>query len=134
MLLKDVINARYHAGGSLEDPNYLEVNGERVARVSVAGKIIEKNEKDESNYSSVVIEQNNERIRARFFGRTPDVGVGDLAKVIGKTRENDEGRFILGEIAKKISERELRLHGLESLAPSEPKNDVNSFVQDAGSV
>ena len=134
MLLKEVLNASYHAGGSLEDPNYLEINGERIARVSVAGKVIEKKEVDESNYSSITVENDRERILVRFFGRNADVEVNDIVKVIGKTRENSEGRFILGEIAKKISEQELRLHGLESLAPSEPTEENSSFVQDAGSV
>ncbi|MEM0372602.1 MAG: hypothetical protein QXO69_02055 [archaeon] len=132
VFLKTVINAPYHAGASIDDPNYIEVNGEKAARVSVVGKVTEKAGMDASNYSSLTLEQGGVRLRARFFGKETSVNEGDLAKVIGKTRESNGERFILGEIAKKISGQELRLHELES-QELETK-DSCSFVQDAGSV
>ena len=114
--IETIIQAPYIAGGSIENPNHITLGTEKVTRVNTIGIIEDKYENPEANFSSFIIKYNNSQIKVKFFEKTnlDDFQKGDLIKVIGKIRESNEEKFILGEIIKnqksgyeKIREQEL---------------------------
>ena len=101
--IEAILQAPYIAGGSIENPNYLLLGAEKVTRVNILGTIEDKYENPEANFSSLTVKHNESQIKVKFFEKTDlnDFQKGQLIKVIGKIREANDERFILGEIIKK---------------------------------
>ncbi len=117
--IKDLVNGEFVK----DEVNYVKLFGRKVSRVNVTGMVIDKYESD--NYSVITIED-EAKIRVKFFDYGGlEVNQGDLVKVIGKIRETEGERFILGEAVKKITEEQKKVHDLECL---------KSEVEDLGSV
>ena len=103
--IKTIVNAPYVSGNDIEHPNHLLINGEKVIRVNTLGKIKEKYENPEASYSSLTIEDEGSELKVKFFDyvNLSDFNEGDLVKVIGKIRQQNEQKYIIGEIIKKES-------------------------------
>lgn len=101
--IEAILQAQYIAGGNIENPNHILLGAEKVTRVNILGTIEDKYENPEANFSSLTIKHNESQIKVKFFEKTDlnNFQKGDFIKVIGKIREANEERFILGEIIKK---------------------------------
>lgn len=102
--IKTILNAPYIAGNDIEHPNHLLINDEKVIRVNTIGGLKEKYENPEANYSSIIIDEEGNEIKVKFFEHVnlSDYKEGDFVKVIGKIRQQGKERYILGEVIKKI--------------------------------
>lgn len=151
--LSDVLNAEFVKGSDIEHPNYIKLHGKEIIRVNVFGKVLDTYHSPESNYASITIqdlEEENAKIRIKLFGEETNFAVGiasgDLVKVIGKVREDELGRFILGEAVRKIEPNYVKLKKFEiekfpeekPVEPTEEKTETKEkpelVVEDAGKV
>jgi RPA family protein len=100
--IKDLAGGEYTAGKDITNPTFVKLGERKVSRVDVMGRIVEKND------SSFAVEDKTGKIRVRFFGGSMhflnDAQNNDTVRVIGKIREDNSGRFIAGEIVKKIAD------------------------------
>ncbi len=113
--IKTIDNAPYVAGNDIEHPNHLLINGEKVIRVNTLGRIKEKYENPEANYSSLTIEDEGSELKVKFFDyvNLADFNEGEWVKVIGKIRQQNEQKYIIGEIIKKEPEEYKRVRQKE---------------------
>lgn len=127
--LSDVVNSEFVKGSDIEHPNYIKLHGKEIIRVNTLGKVLDTYHSPESNYASLTIHElddENIKTRVKLFGEeiilVQGIASGDLVKTIGKVREDELGRFILGEAVIKINSNyiELRKHELEKF-PDEPE-------------
>ena len=103
--IKNLSGGEYVPGGSIENPTFLKLGELKVSRVDLVGKVLEKSD---GQYPTMLLEDKTGKIRVRAFGESgamlSAVNNGDLAKVIGKIRQDAGGRFVAGEIIKKLSD------------------------------
>ena len=118
--LSDVVNAEFVKGSDIEHPNYIKLHGKEIIRVNVLGKVSNTYHSPESNYASLTIQElddENIKTRIKLFGEetifVQGIVEGDLVKTIGKVREDEIGRFILGEAIRKIDSKHVELRGYE---------------------
>ena len=105
--IQTIVNAPYVSGNDIEHPNHLLINGEKIIRVNTLGRIKEKYENPEANYSSLIIEDKGSQLKIKFFEFVELNGFkeGDLIKAIGKIRQQNQEKYLLGEVIKKVSEK-----------------------------
>jgi RPA family protein len=92
------------------NPNYIEaVDGRKISRVNIIGAVVSKEEGEEINYNSIIIDDGSGKISARVFGeeikRLKNVNIGDVVLIVGRPREYGGERYILLEIIKKIEDK-----------------------------
>jgi len=101
--VKDILDAKYVKGEGEWAPNYLDIAGKQVSRVNVLGVLV-SNEVGQ-NYRGMILDDGSGRISIRSFEDVdPDIGVGNLALVIGRPREYGNERYVVPEILKKIDD------------------------------
>lgn len=108
------------------NPNYIEVNGERVSRARVLAIVIDKFISEDGNYGTITLDDGTDTIRLKAFQDLriiEDVEKGDIVEAIGKIREYNEERYLQPEIIVKIDDpnfevlRKLELRKLKYSAP-----------------
>jgi RPA family protein len=86
------------------NPNYIEVNNEKVFRVNVIGIVVSKEQISPDNYV-LSVDDGFSTMPLRTFDR-PEIflkaSIGDFVIVVGKPREFSGERYILTEILRKI--------------------------------
>ncbi|MFP4045557.1 MAG: OB-fold nucleic acid binding domain-containing protein [Candidatus Aenigmatarchaeota archaeon] len=96
-LIEDLISGDYYTQEGFKS-NYLITNrGEKISRASVVGTVMNKFINDDESYGFIVLDDETETIRAKFFqdlSKMEDVEEGQLVEVIGKVREY-EGEIYL---------------------------------------
>ncbi|MBD3354598.1 hypothetical protein GF361_01275 [Candidatus Woesearchaeota archaeon] len=113
------------------NPNFIEVNGEKVSRVNIIGAVLEKEEGDGLNYISIMLDDGSGKISGRVFKddmyKLKDIDIGDIVLAIARPREYGSERYLLLEIVKKIKNKKwIKVRKLEL----EKKNDdVKEVVQ-----
>jgi len=109
------------------NPNYIEVNGERVSRARVLATVIDKFISEDGNYGTITLDDGTDTIRVKAFQDLriiEDVEKGDIVEVIGKIREYNEERYLQPEIIVKVDDpnfevlRKLELRKIKASAPS----------------
>jgi RPA family protein len=104
--IKDLAKGEYVPSGDISKPTVLKTEGKEITRVDLVGKIIEKDEGQ--TYSTLVLQDRTGKIKIRAFGSDnimmEEVQNGDLARVIGKIKQDNVERFVAGEIIKKIED------------------------------
>ena len=99
--IKDILNSRYVKEDGWQ-PNYIEVNGNKVSRVNLIGTVVLKIDKDNallddgSGKISLRVFENN-----RFFEK---IDIGDVILLIGRPREFGSEKYIMPEILKKVND------------------------------
>jgi RPA family protein len=86
------------------NPNYIEVNNEKVFRVNVIGIVVSKDQISPENYV-LSIDDGFSTMPLRTFDKPEiflNVSIGDFVIIIGKPREFGGQRYILTEILRKI--------------------------------
>jgi len=91
-------------------PSYLIVNGKNISRVNLVATVIDKYEKEDGNYVSLIIDDGSAQIRVKGWGDDckllKDIKKGDIILLIGKIREDNiskDGIYVGAEIVKKIN-------------------------------
>jgi len=88
------------------NPNYIEVNSEKVFRVNVIGIVVSKDQISPDNYV-LSIDDGFSTMPLRTFDRLEMfsiVSIGDPVIVVGKPREFNGERYILAEILRKVED------------------------------
>lgn len=84
------------------DPNYVEIDGQRVSRVNVLATVVGKFLSDDGNYGALTLDDGTETIRAKTFGpdvaKMKDVEVGNLLSFVGKPKEYNEEIYLAPEV------------------------------------
>ncbi len=79
---------------------HVVVNGKKIYRVNVVGTVM-------NVYSGgnlmIVLDDGSGVVRVKFFDSFPEVSVGDIVRVVGKVRKDDD-IYILGETLCKITD------------------------------
>jgi RPA family protein len=119
--ISDILNSNYFPG-SKEDmkPSYVITPfGQKISRVNLVGTITEKFDGEDSNYSSVTIDDGTDAIRVKTFGEGTKIlanfGIGNLVLVIGKVKEYTGELYVNGEVVKKVEPNYESLRKLEIL-------------------
>jgi RPA family protein len=79
------------------NPNYIEINGERISRVRVLATVIDKFLSEDGNYGTITLDDSTDTIRAKAFQDLriiEPIEKGDVVEVVGKIREYNEERYI----------------------------------------
>ena len=109
--IKDLAGGEYVAGGTIDNPTYVKLGDLKVSRVDLLGKVLEKN--DSEGFSSLILQDRTGKIKVKAFGNdslmAKEVAMGNLVRVIGKIRQDQTERFVLGEIIKKIDDANYEL-------------------------
>jgi len=86
------------------DPNYVEINGERVSRVNLLATAVDKFLSDDGNYGALTLDDGTETIRAKAFGRDvakiKHIEIGQLLRFIGKPKKYDEEVYLTPEVVR----------------------------------
>ncbi|MEE9525072.1 MAG: OB-fold nucleic acid binding domain-containing protein [Candidatus Woesearchaeota archaeon] len=132
--IKDILGGRYVQEEGWT-PNYVETDsGKKVSRANIIGAVVEKEEGEELNYTSLVLEDGSGRISIRVFGddlvKLEGINVGDVVLVIGRPREYGSERYLLLEIIKKIEDKKwIEVRNKELGKVAVVKKEVQSSVE-----
>ena len=139
MKIKDILRGKYVRGGTITNPNYVDIGGERIHRVMLVGTVVDTYQNPQSQYGNILLDDASATIRVKFFGEDvaimDDAEKGDIVRVLGKLKESNNERFVLGEIVKKIDNPnyeilfEKEVHRLPGAVET-----GSGLVQDSGSV
>lgn len=146
--VKDLFKGEFKESKDINTPNRVETKQSAFSRVNVLATIEDTYMNQEETYGSIQITDNTATIRVKAFEETTDylenLDKGDLVKVIGKVRKDEDGRFILGEIIRKIQNpkySELRETELKNQKESSEENQKEAkeetqkeFVEETGPV
>lgn len=130
--IKDILDSDYIKTEGFE-PNYLEINGQKISRVNVISIVVQKSERD--NHKNILIDDGTGEISARIFednSLLDKINVSDIVIIIGKPREFSAEKYILVETIKKIDSKwaEVRKLELERNVSKMPST-INPVVEDA---
>ncbi len=108
--VKDLFKGEFKESKDINTPNKIETEKDSYSRVNILATIEDTYMNSEETYGSIQVTDNTATIRVKAFDETTeyleDLEKGDLVKVIGKVRKDEDGRFILGEIIKPIQNPE----------------------------
>ena len=87
-----------------EEGSTTTINGKRVFRVRVMGRVVGKFINDARTYGNIVVDDETGTIRAKFFSSNIDkldnIKLGDLVDVVGRVRQfQDEVHLIVDSVA-----------------------------------
>jgi len=125
--IKDLINSQHTKEN---ENNYFVINNNKISRVNLLATIIAMPVKY-STYSQTLVDDGSGRIIIRNFDNLDffkDLEIGDMILVIGKPREYNNEKYIIGEIIKKLENSkwfELRKRELsETTGEKEPEKEA----------
>lgn len=90
------------------DPNYVELDGKQVSRVSLLATVVSKFVSEDGNYAAITIDDGSDTIRVKAFG--PDVAVikdlqvGVIIRFVGKVKEYNEELHLSAEVARVVED------------------------------
>lgn len=118
--ISDVVNGNFIKKEGMEPSYILTELGQKISRVNLLGTVVDKFMSEDGNYSSITIDDDSDSIRVKAFKDDvkifDEINLGDLAMIIGKTREYSEENYIIPEIVKKIADPNYEyFHKLEVL-------------------
>ena len=109
--IKDLAGGEYVAGKTIDNPTYVKLGDMNVSRVDLLGRVLDKSDSD--GFSSMTLQDKTGKIKIKVFGNDSIIAnaaaIGDLVRVIGKIRQDNIERFVLGEIVKKIDDANYEL-------------------------
>ncbi len=119
--ISDITNGNYFAGRreGMEPSYVITPLGEKLSRINIIATITDKFLSEDSNYSSITIDDSTDVIRAKAFRE--DVKIfkglqkGELVIVIGKIKEYQNEVYINAEIARAVEPNYEALRRLEIL-------------------
>lgn len=124
--IKDILNSNYVKEDGWQ-PNYLDINGNKISRVNIIGIVVLKNNND-----SVIIDDGTGKVQLRVFENNKsleNVDIGNAILMIGRPREFNSEKYIMPEIVKKIEDPkwiEIRKKELKIYDKVIPNNVIES--------
>jgi RPA family protein len=104
--ISDLSRGDYSQGTGMDNPTFVKIGELKVSRVDIMGKVSEKT--DSGQYSAMVVQDKTGKIRVKAFSEVyqaaKDITDGSLVRVMGKIRQDEAGRLIVGEIIKKMDD------------------------------
>jgi len=97
--IKDIIGGEYVKENGWQ-PNYVELNGNKISRVNLIGTVVLK-----IDGSNLVLDDGGGKIPLRVFENNSffkKIDIGDVVLLIGRPREFDSEKYIMPEILRKI--------------------------------
>ena len=99
------------------EPNYILFNENKISRVNVIAHVIMKNENADKSYSSVLLDDGTETIRAKCWKEDikilNNIKIGDIVLLIGRISEFNNEMYITPEIIKPIAHVWAKIRKLE---------------------
>ncbi|MCD6226831.1 MAG: hypothetical protein J7J93_03525 [Candidatus Aenigmarchaeota archaeon] len=115
----DITKGRFIRKEGLEPSYILTDMGQKISRTKIVGTIVDKFIREESNYSTITLDDDTDSIQIKTFGNDTSLlenfDIGDIVFVIGKIREYNNQNYIIPEIIKKVEPDYEYLHKLEVL-------------------
>lgn len=104
--INDLLNNNYVKQAGEWEPNYVEFNGMKVARVNLIASVVFKFKSEDNNYVALTLDDNSGSIRVKVWGEDVKLldsfEAGDIVLVIGRVREFNNEIYINPEIVKKM--------------------------------
>jgi len=129
--INDILKGEYVKEEGEWVPNYIRVGDKKVSRVNLMAVVVSKQNLENTNYQSLIIDDGSGKISIRTFeegSNFDDIDVGSFVVVVGRPREYLNEKYIVSEILKKIGDQlwvEVRKMELGSMKKIE---DVSSEV------
>lgn len=131
--IKDILDSIYVKEDGWQ-PNYIEINGNKISRVNLIGTVVLKTDKN-----SIILDDGTGKINLRVFEDNSffrDIDVGDVALSIGRPREFGSEKYIMPEVLKKIEDvrwikvrkMELKLNNIPS--PKKEEKAAEEVVEE----
>jgi len=115
----DITKGKFIRKEGLEPSYVLTDINQKISRTKVVGTIVDKFFREETNYSSITIDDDTDSIQIKTFGADTSLlekfEIGDMIFVIGKVREYNDQNYIIPEVIKKTEPNYESLHKLEVL-------------------
>ncbi len=131
--VKDLFKGEYKESTGMDQPHRIETEQDTYSRINTIATVEDTYKNPEETYGSIQISDSTATIRVKAFEDTihylENIEKGDLVKVIGKIRKDEEGRFINGEIIKKLEDpeyaklRELEIEQKKEKQETDKKED-----------
>lgn len=104
--VKDLFKGEFKESKDMNTPNRVETDSDRFSRINTLATVEDTYMNAEETYGSIQVTDNTATIRVKAFDETTDyleeIEKENIVKIIGKIREDEDGRFILGEIIKPV--------------------------------
>lgn len=126
--IKDILANKYVKQEGW-DPNYVEINGEKISRVNVLATAVGKFMAEDGNYGALTLDDGTETIRVKAFGpdvsRVKPIEVGQLVRFIGKPKEYNEEVYLAPEVVRVEDDPNwILVRKAELSAPTDKKVEV----------
>lgn len=118
--ISQILNNKYIQQQGWE-PNYIEVNDNRVSRVNLIATLVQK----EGN--TLTIDDGTGQIQIMLFSEedmAKDRQPGEVILIIGRPREYNNKRYIVPEIIRKIEDNKWILHRKKELNITRPEQKI----------
>lgn len=90
------------------ESNYVKIGELEISRVNVIATIVQKYENAENNYCSLTVDDGSDTIRIKAWGEDTKLiskfNVGDIIKIIGKTKEYNNEIYLMPELVKLVDD------------------------------
>jgi len=107
--ISDLYSGNFVRGDDEFKPNYLVVKDKNISRVNLVANVVNKYEKEDVSYVSLIIDDGSAQIRVKCWGEDckllSDIDKGDMILLVGKVKEDkfsNEGVYVNVEIVKKV--------------------------------
>jgi len=128
--VEDLFKGEYKESTGIDTPHRVETDEDTYSRVNVVATVEDTYLNQDKSYGSIQVTDSKATIRVKAFEETikylENIEKGDIVKVIGKIRKDEDGRYINGEIVKKMENPEYaKLRELEIKNNNKEKNKEN---------
>lgn len=103
--ISDILKGEYVKEEGEWVPNYIKVGNKKVSRVNLMAVVVSKQNLENTNYQSLLIDDGSGKISIRSFeegNNFDDINIGDFVSVVGRPREYFNEKYIVSEILKKV--------------------------------
>ncbi|MBD3263236.1 hypothetical protein GF374_02550 [Candidatus Woesearchaeota archaeon] len=112
------------------NPNYIEINSEKISRVHLIATTVSKFISEDGNYGTITLDDGSETIRIKAFGpdviKLKDSKIGKLVRFIGKVKEYNDEIYLSPEVIRNIEDPNwMIVHKLELGQPSTGTTDAD---------
>ena len=129
--LKNIVNSEYEKREGF-NPSVIKYNNLEISRVNIIASVVGKYLTDDQNYCAITLDDGSETIRIKNFGAEvniiKNIDIGDIVRVIGKVKEYNDEKYIVGELVKKINPNWLIVNELQLISPSENNDSKISEI------
>lgn len=137
--ISDIVNSNYIKQEGW-NPNYVELDSKKIARVNIISTVVGKFISEDGNYGTITLDDSTDTIRVKAFGsdvpKISEISIGMLIRFIGKVKKYNDEIYLSPEIIREIEDpnwilvRKLELPTPKSISDEEVKEDTISSKED----